>query len=144
MATLDYILPRIQAPRTRKPRGDCKYTREEIAILNKYKAQYMKTTTYADRDVLLRTKICVDLFNYWIDKGVHIEEEEVDGRMEVSMDTHIIYLNSNNYRKFVHGSETIGGHTGQRMPRHQQGRHLTWTWFGMDGKTRCSVKLGPF
>jgi hypothetical protein len=85
MATLDYILPRIQAPRTRRPRGDCKYTREETAILSKYKAQYQKTTTYAERDVLLRTKICVDLFNYWIDKGVRIEEEEVDGRMEVSM-----------------------------------------------------------
>jgi hypothetical protein len=141
MASLQTVLAIVQAPKVRKTRGDCQYTREETAVLNAHKAEYRKTTTHAERDILLRTAIFPDIFTHWDVKGTPIEESEVSGRMKVSMDTHIIYLTPTpDYRKSVSGSGTIGGHTGQGIPRRQPGRPLMWTWFGMDGGNRCSPK----
>jgi len=52
-------------PKTRKPRSGALYSRDEIAIISKYKDEYKEQTTKALRADVLRNKILVDIFNYW-------------------------------------------------------------------------------
>ena len=52
-------------PTTKKPRRGALYTREEIKVISKYKDEYKDQTTRALRAHVFRTKILVDIFNYW-------------------------------------------------------------------------------
>jgi len=52
-------------PTTKKPRRGALYSREEIKVISKYKAEYKDQTTKTLRAHVLRNKILVDLFNYW-------------------------------------------------------------------------------
>lgn len=83
MSTLASLLPMIMAPKSRQARGDCQYTPQELAVLNKHKAAYRKTTTHAQRDQMMRTKIYVDIFNYWDDIGIPLDETVTNRRMKV-------------------------------------------------------------
>jgi hypothetical protein len=56
-------------PTTKQPRKGSRYSREEIVVISKYKAEYKDQTTRALRANVLRNKILVDLFNYWDVKG---------------------------------------------------------------------------
>jgi hypothetical protein len=72
---------RDQAGKTRK---GCQYTNEEKAILGKYKEEYRALTTHEDRDLLLRNKILVDIFNHWFRKEqVMPSPEEIVTRRKV-------------------------------------------------------------
>lgn len=53
----------------RGPRKKGRYSKEEKAVLNKYKHDYRKTTTTEERFDLLRNRILVDIFNFWYAKG---------------------------------------------------------------------------
>ncbi len=62
-------------PKTKKPRRDAQYSREEIAVISKYKAEYKDQTTRPLRAHVLRNKILVDIFNYWDVQGTLPSEE---------------------------------------------------------------------
>jgi len=68
----------------RKPRRDDLYSREEIAVLSKYKAEYKDQTTKPLRAHVLRNKILVDIFNYWdVQKTLLADEEACVDRVKV-------------------------------------------------------------
>jgi len=52
-------------PTAKKPRRGALYTCDEIVVISKHKADYRNQTTRALRAHVLRTKILVDMFNYW-------------------------------------------------------------------------------
>ena len=52
-------------PTGRKTRKDARYSRDEVKVMEKYKVEYKDQTTKALRAEVLRTKILVDIFNYW-------------------------------------------------------------------------------
>ena len=64
-------------PTTKQPRKGTLYTREELAVISKYKAEYKEQTTRALRANVLRRKILVDLFNYWDVRGTLPTDETV-------------------------------------------------------------------
>jgi len=69
---------------TRKPRRGALYSREEIAVLSKYKAEYKDQTTKPLRAHVLRNKILVDIFNYWdVQKTLPADEEACVDRVKV-------------------------------------------------------------
>ena len=71
----------------RKPRKDALYTREEMAILNKHKEEYRDQTTIELRAKIFKTKILVDLFNFWLERGnAPTDEEDSNARMKVQRD----------------------------------------------------------
>lgn len=55
--------------KARKPRKDALYTIQELQILSKYKTEYRQQTTRESRAQIIREKILVDLFNFWIEHG---------------------------------------------------------------------------
>lgn len=72
-------------PKTRKPRKNALYSRDEIAVINKYKEEYRQQTTRELRGHVFKTKILVDLFNFWLAQGIApVEEEESLNRMKVN------------------------------------------------------------
>jgi hypothetical protein len=52
-------------PTTKQPRRGTLYTKGELLVISKYKTEYKDQTTRTLRANVLRTKILVDLFNYW-------------------------------------------------------------------------------
>jgi hypothetical protein len=52
-------------PTTKQPRRGTLYSKGELLVITKYKAEYKEQTTRALRANVLRNKILVDLFNYW-------------------------------------------------------------------------------
>lgn len=75
-------------PTTKRPRRGALYTREEIAVLSKYKAEYKDQTTRALRAHVLRNKILVDIFNYWDVQGtIPSDEAACVDRVKVNSDT---------------------------------------------------------
>jgi hypothetical protein len=52
-------------PMTKPPRRGTLYTKEELLVISKYKAEYKEQTTRALRANVMRTQILVDLFNLW-------------------------------------------------------------------------------
>jgi hypothetical protein len=56
-------------PTTKQPRRGAHYSREEILVISKYKAEYKDQTTRALRANVLRNNILVDIFNYWDVQG---------------------------------------------------------------------------
>lgn len=73
-----------EIPKTRKPRKDAYYTREEIQVINTHKEEYRQQTTRELRSNVFKTKILVDLFNFWLDQGTAPgDEEESTNRIKV-------------------------------------------------------------
>ncbi len=73
-----------QNPKTRKPRKDAYYTREEIRVINIHKEEYKQQTTRELRGHIFKTKILVDLFNLWVEQGnAPDNEEESTNRIKV-------------------------------------------------------------
>jgi hypothetical protein len=71
-------------PKARKPRKDCRYSREEMKVIGKYKQEYREQTTRELRGNLFKAKILVDLFNLWLKQGkTPTTEEESANRMKV-------------------------------------------------------------
>jgi hypothetical protein len=52
----------------RKARKGCQYSNEERNILQKYKAAYKATINHSERDLLLRSRIFPDMYNFWFQK----------------------------------------------------------------------------
>ena len=52
-------------PTTKQPRRGTLYSKGELLVITKYKAEYKEQTTRALRANVLQNKILVDLFNYW-------------------------------------------------------------------------------
>jgi hypothetical protein len=72
-------------PTTKQPRRGALYSREEIKIINKHKAEYKDQTTRALRANVLRNKILVDIFNYWdAQKTLPLEELVCVERVKVN------------------------------------------------------------
>jgi len=70
--------------KSRKPRKDALYSREEILVISKYKEEYKEQTTREMRAEILKRKILVDLFNYWLREGkAPVDEEQCIIRMKV-------------------------------------------------------------
>jgi hypothetical protein len=75
------MLPQIP----RKARRDALYSQAEMEVLNRHKEEYRQQTTRELRANVMRTKLLVDLFNYWLEQGTGPEnEEESVRRMKVS------------------------------------------------------------
>jgi hypothetical protein len=71
--------------KARKPRKDALYTRDEMIVLNRHKEEYRQQTTQELRADVIRTKILVDLFNFWAEQGrAPKDEEESVARMKVT------------------------------------------------------------
>ena len=62
-------------PTTKPPRQGTLYSREEITVISKHKAEYKDQTTRPLRANVLRNKIMVDLFNYWDAQGTLPSDE---------------------------------------------------------------------
>ena len=87
------MLPRFQAPylKSRRPREGCLYNPQEVAILNKYKEEYRNKTTHEERDLVLRTEMFVEIFNYWDRMHIPLDGPEEGRRFKVCIIT--AYLN---------------------------------------------------
>jgi hypothetical protein len=55
-------------PKTKQPRRGTLYSKPELLVISKYKTEYKEQTTRALRANVLRNKILVDLFNYWLEQ----------------------------------------------------------------------------
>jgi hypothetical protein len=76
----------LNIPKTRKPRKDALYSREELKIISKYKEEYREQTTREMRGHVFKTKILVDIFNFWLAEGsAPLEEAESVKRMKVTL-----------------------------------------------------------
>jgi len=64
--------------RTHRTRKGCQYNEEEKAVLSKHKEEYMSKTTPTDREQVLKTKILVDIFNYWSVKEEIVPTADAD------------------------------------------------------------------
>jgi hypothetical protein len=72
-------------PLTKQPRRGTLYTKPELLVISKYKTEYKEQTTRALRANVLRNKILVDLFNYWLEqKTLPLEGEESINRVKVN------------------------------------------------------------
>lgn len=72
-------------PQQRKPRKDALYSREELSVISKHKEEYRQQTTRELRAHLIKTKILVDIFNFWLAQGnAPVDEEESVKRMKVN------------------------------------------------------------
>ena len=62
--------------KTRKPQKDALYSREELEVISKHKQEYRDQTTQEMQGEILRSKVLVDLFNYWLWEGKAPADEE--------------------------------------------------------------------
>jgi hypothetical protein len=60
------------------------YNKEERKVMNPFKADYLKTTTPAQRKAMAKGDIFPALFTYWSSCGVNLTTDEMDTREEVS------------------------------------------------------------
>ncbi len=75
----------IPAPKVRKPRKDSRYNREEMKVISKYKQEYREQTTRELRGNVFKSKILVDLFNFWLEQDqLPTTEEDSATRMKVT------------------------------------------------------------
>jgi hypothetical protein len=68
-------------PFLERPRA---YSPPERRVMDIYKAQYMQTTTPAERRALAQAKIFPDLFTYWSSIGIDLNPTEKNIREDVS------------------------------------------------------------
>jgi hypothetical protein len=78
-------------PTTKQPRRGTLYTRGELLVISKYKAEYKEQTTRALRANVLRNKILVDVFNYW-DAQSMLPPNEVESMERVKVITKMLHL----------------------------------------------------
>jgi hypothetical protein len=72
-------------PTTKLPRRGTLYSRDEIQVISKHKAEYKDQTTRPLRANVLRNKILVDLFNYWdVQKTLPSDEAESIEQVKVN------------------------------------------------------------
>jgi hypothetical protein len=64
------------------------YDEGERVSIDKYKVQYMQTTSPSERKALAQGKIFPDLFNLWADRGVVMNPTDKNMREEVSDFSH--------------------------------------------------------
>lgn len=62
------------------------YSKDEIAVISKYKDEYKEQTNKSLRSHVLRTKILVDMFNYWDAEGV-LPDNDDECLMRVKVST---------------------------------------------------------
>ena len=78
-------------PTPRRAHKDAFYTQEEIQVIRKHKEEYRQQTTREERGHIFRTKILVDLFNYWLVQNMAPESEaESIARIKVNSTLSII------------------------------------------------------
>jgi hypothetical protein len=82
LETLQERLERLEE-RSRKPRKESKYTREERAVIGKFKKEYRRLTTREGRADLFQTKILPAIFNYWDIHEIDVNGEVGDNRIKV-------------------------------------------------------------
>ena len=63
-------------PKTKKTRRGTLYSRDELVVISKHKEEYKEQTTKTLRAHVFRTKILVDIFNYWDAQGTLPADEE--------------------------------------------------------------------
>ena len=71
-------------PTTKQPRRGTLYTKGELLVISKYKAEYKEQTTRALRANVLRNNILVDLFNYWDAQNI-LPSDEVESMERVKV-----------------------------------------------------------
>lgn len=76
------ILQQLMTPKPRKQRKECEYTKQERAIMERYKEDF-KRTTGQERDGILRGKLLVDLFNFWHKRGMYVAAEDMENQVTV-------------------------------------------------------------
>ena len=55
--------------KTRKPRADCFYTRDERNVMGPFKEEYRSQDTATARSHIFKSKILLALFNHWMNDG---------------------------------------------------------------------------
>jgi len=101
-------------PTTKLPRRGTLYSREEILVISKHKAEYKEQTTRPLRANVLRNKILVDLFNHWdAQNRLPVDAAESIGRVKVNRETvksaRLESLTTGKfYRKLLPGCGIIG------------------------------------
>jgi hypothetical protein len=72
-------------PKARQSRKDSCYSRDEMKIIGRYQKEYREQTTRELRGNVFKTKILVDLFNYWLQQGrAPATEEDSATQMKVT------------------------------------------------------------
>lgn len=59
------------------------YNEKEREVMDPFKAQYMNTTTPAERKTMAQSNIFPALFTYWSSIGVDLNPNEMNRRSEV-------------------------------------------------------------
>ena len=76
----------LNIPKSRKPRKDALYSQDEIAVISKHKEEYRQQTTQALRGHVFKTKMLVNIYNFWLAKGMQpVDDEESLKRMKVNL-----------------------------------------------------------
>jgi hypothetical protein len=60
------------------------YNEDERLVINKFKEDYMKSTSPAERKTIAQVKIFPAIFEYWSSIGVDLNPAEQDKRSQVS------------------------------------------------------------
>ena len=77
----------------RKARQDSKYSREERAVIGKYKAEYRSQTTMDQRGHIFKSSILPDIFNHWTNNGTEpIAEDEMKEKVKVPSISDTFYV----------------------------------------------------
>lgn len=75
-----YLLFQSMNTKQRKPRKDALYSREEMEVISKHKQEYRLQTTREKRAHVFQSKILVDLFNFWLENGKEMGNDELMNR----------------------------------------------------------------
>ena len=70
-----FMLPTL-FDKPRKPRKDMLYSKDEVKVLSKYKAEYREETTLEMWLKIFRNHILPNIFNYWISQASAPSEED--------------------------------------------------------------------
>ena len=69
----------------KKQQQGCKYTSAEHAIISRFKDEYLSKRTPEEREQVIKGKVVVDIFKYWLGReGVEPSERETKRRINVS------------------------------------------------------------
>lgn len=75
----------LNIPKIRKARKDALYSRDKLNVISKYKEEYRQQTTHEMRGQVFKTKILVDIFNFWLAQGEEpVDEAEMVKHMKVN------------------------------------------------------------
>lgn len=131
---------------TKQPRKDALYSREELSVINVHKEEYRQQTTRELRAEVFKTKILLDLFNFWLSKGrAPVGEEESRKCMKVRSNlgrkqSTLIYL----IRNWLYGSEITGVHTHPHRNSKPVPKSMLLMLFGKAGEQKLSKSSRQF